>query len=185
MRKDFGKKPYFYPLPVLIIGTYDANGTPDAMNAAWGGLYQSDMVELCLSAGHKTCKNILATGAFTVSFADKANVVPADYVGIASGNTVKDKIARAGWTVTKSHKVNAPIINELPMALECTYVRTTEEGNILGRIENISADERILDENGNIDAGKLQPIAYDPADNTYKVLGDTVGRAFADGKAKA
>lgn len=181
MRKNFGAKPWFYPLPVLIIGTYDENEKADAMNAAWGGLYQSNLIELCLSEGHKTTKNIKKTGAFTVSFADKENVVASDYVGIASGNDTPDKMEKAGFTTVKSENVNAPIINELPLALECEFVRTTSEGNIIGKIVNISADEKILDENGELDLEKFKPISYEPAHNTYRILGEIVGKAFFDG----
>ena len=118
MRKNFGVKPWFYPLPVLIVGSYDENGQADAMNAAWGGLYDANLVELCLSSGHKTTKNIKATGAFTISFADAKNVAKCDYVGIVSANNTPDKMEKAGFTVTKSSFVNAPIIEELPMTLE-------------------------------------------------------------------
>lgn len=100
MRKDFGVNPWFYPLPVLIIGTYDENGKPDAMNAAWGGLYDSNLVELCLSASHKTTKNINPKKAFTVSFADAENVAACDYVGIVSGNDTPDKMEKAGFMAT-------------------------------------------------------------------------------------
>lgn len=183
MRKNFGVKPWFYPLPVLIIGTYDENGSPDAMNAAWGGLYESNMVELCLSAGHKTTKNIKAKGAFTVSFADAAHVAACDYVGIVSANNTPDKMKKAGFTVTKSELVDAPIINELPMTLECRLVKVTEEGNIIGEIVNISADESILGDGGNIDVAKLRPIAFEPVGNGYYVLGEKVGNAFSDGNS--
>ena len=182
MRKNFKVKPWFYPLPVLIIGTYDENGKADAMNAAWGGLYQSNLVELCLSENHKTTKNIMKTGAFTVSFADEENVVASDYVGIVSGNDTFDKMEKAGFTTVKSENVNAPIINELPLTLECEFVRTTSEGNIIGKIINISADEKILDENGELDFEKFKPISFEPAHNTYRVLGEIVGKAFSDGK---
>lgn len=181
MRKDFGAKPWFYPLPVLIVGTYDEDGNPDAMNAAWGGLYQSNMVELCLSAGHKTTKNIMKTGAFTVSFADSKNVVASDYVGIVSGNNTPDKMQKSGFTTEKSKKVNAPIINELPFTMECEFVRETEEGNIIGKVVNISVDDSILDKNGNVDFDLFKPIAFEPINNTYRVLGEVVGQAFADG----
>lgn len=181
MRKDFGSKPWFYPLPVLIVASYNESGKADAMNAAWGGLYQGDMVELCLSAGHKTTKNILKTKSFTVSFADEKNVIASDYVGMVSGNSTPDKMEKSGFTVTKSKKVNAPIINELPFALECEYVKSTEEGNIIGKIVNISVDESILNESGNVDLNKFKPISYEPIDNTYRVLGEVVGKAFSDG----
>lgn len=181
MRKNFGAKPWFYPLPVLIIGTYDENGTPDAMNAAWGGLYDSDKVVLCLSAGHKTTANLLRKGAFTVSFADAAHVVEADFVGMVSANQVPDKLAKAGLHTRKSETVDAPIIDEFPMTLECKFLRATEEGNIIGQIVNICADERILGEDGKIDPDKFQPISFEPVHNTYRKLGDVVGNAFRDG----
>ena len=181
MRKNFGVKPWFYPLPVLIIGSYDEAGNADAMNAAWGGLYDANMVELCLSAGHKTTKNIKAKKAFTVSFADAKHVEACDYVGIVSGNNTPDKMEKAGFTTVKSEFVDAPIIQELPMTLECRLVKVTEDGNIIGEIVNISADESVLDEAGKIDVKKLQPISYAPVSNDYLVLGESVGKAFSDG----
>lgn len=181
MRKDFGVKSWFYPLPVLIIGTYDANGKADAMNAAWGGLYDSNLVELCLSEGHKTYKNIIEKKAFTISFATANTVKASDYVGIVSGNNTPDKMEKAGFTTTKSQFVDAPIIDQYPLTLECEFVRTTSEGNVIGRIVNISADESILDEQGKISVDKLQPISYEPVSNSYYVLGQKVGQAFKDG----
>ena len=183
MRKNFGVKPWFYPLPVLIIGTYDKQGEPDAMNAAWGGLYEANMVELCLSARHKTTQNIKAKGAFTVSFADAAHVAACDYVVMVSANDIPDKMKKAGFTVTKSEFVDAPVINELPMTLECKLAKVTEDGNIIGEIVNISADESILGEDGIIDVSKLRPIAFEPVKNGYHVLGERVGNAFKDGGA--
>ena len=182
MRKDFGANPWFYPLPVLIIGTYDENGDPDAMNAAWGGLYDTNLVELCLSADHKTTKNIKVKQAFTVSFGDADHVAACDYVGIVSGNNTPDKMEKAGLTAEKSKFVDAPTFAELPLTLECKYVRTTEEGNVIGEIVNINADEKILDENGSIDITKLRPISYEPVHNGYYVIGEKVGTAFSDGK---
>ncbi|MCM1298763.1 MAG: flavin reductase family protein [Firmicutes bacterium] len=181
MRKDFGAKTWMYPLPVLIIGTYDEDGNADAMNAAWGGIYDTNKVVLCLSADHKTTKNIKAKGAFTVSFADEAHVVSCDYVGIVSANKEPDKLKKAGFTVTKSSHVDAPVINELPMALECRLVKFNEDGNVIGEIVNVSADESVLDENGKVDPAKLRPIAFDPVNNGYLVLGERVGSAFSDG----
>lgn len=163
MRKNFGVKSWFYPQPVLIIGTYDENGSPDAMNAAWGGLYDGNKVELCLSAGHKTTKNIQATGAFTVSFADAANLVASDYVGLASANTEPKKMEKSGFHLTKSQFVNAPLIDELPVAMECKLVKINEDGNI--------------------DFSKFRPISFEPVHNGYHVLGERVGNAFQDGTA--
>lgn len=183
MRKDFGVKPWFYPLPVLIIGTYDEAEHANAMNAAWGGLYDSNLVELCLGADRKTVKNINLKKAFTVSFADAAHVAASDYVGIVSGNNTPDKMEKAGFSTEKSKFVDAPVIRELPLTLECNYVRTTEEGNIIGEIVNINADESILDANGDIDITKLRPISYEPVHNGYYVIGEKVGQAFSDGNA--
>lgn len=183
MRKDFGSKPWFYPLPVLIVGTYDAQGRPDAMNAAWGGLYDANLVELCLSSGHKTYKNIQEKKAFTVSFGDAANVAACDYVGLVSGNNTPDKMEKAGLTAEKSAVVDAPLFQELPLTLECRFVRTTKEGNVIGEIVNISADERILGADGNISMEKFRPIAFEPVHNGYHVLGEKVGDAFKSGNA--
>ena len=182
MRKNFGAKPYTYPQPVLIISAYDENGTPDAMNAAWGGISDDTQISMCLSAGHKTVKNIQARKAFTVSMADAAHVVACDYVGIVSGNKVPDKFEKAGFHATKSEFVDAPLIDELPMTLECTLVSYDPETcRLVGEIVNVSADERILDENGKIDPAKLEPITFDPVSNAYLKLGEKVGNAFKDG----
>lgn len=183
MRKNFGQQTWFYPLPVLIVGSYDENGKADAMNAGWGGIYERNQVVLCLSAGHKTTKNIKAKGAFTVSFADAAHVAAADYVGMVSGNDTPDKMEKAGFHTTKSEYVDAPVIDELPMALECRLVKVNEDGNIIGEIVNVSADEAVLDENGKIDPAKLQAIAFDPVNSAYLKLGEKVGNAFKDGAA--
>lgn len=181
MRKNFGAKTYLYPLPVLIVAAYDENGTPNAMNAAWGGISDDNQVALCLSAGHKTTKNILAKGAFTVSMADAAHVVECDYLGVVSGNKEPNKLAKAGLHAVKSEFVDAPVIEELPMTLECKLIKVTQEGLILGEIVNVSADESILDKSGKIDPAKLRPITFDPVNNKYIQLGEVVGNAFRDG----
>lgn len=179
MRKNFGAKPYLYPMPVLIIGTYDENGTPNAMNAAWGGIcgYKEIIIDL---GEHKTTDNIRLNQAFTVSIADEAHVLEADYVGIVSANTVPDKLERIGLHTTKSAFVNAPIIDEFPMALECRLKRFTEDG-VVGEILNVSIDERVLDENGSVDPLKLCAISFDPINNTYLKVTEKIGNAFADG----
>ena len=115
MRKNFGAKPMTYPQPVFIVAAYDENGVPNAMNAAWGGIAESDRITMCLSSGHKTVKNILKTGAFTVSMADADHVVECDYVGVVSGNKVPDKLEKAGFHTFRSELVDAPLIEELPM----------------------------------------------------------------------
>ena len=182
MRKDFGVKTWLYPMPVLIVAAYDENGDPNCMNAAWGGIYDTNQVMVCLADDHKTTKNILASKAFTVSVADAKHVVEADYVGTASGNDTPDKMVKAGFTTTKSNFVNAPIINELPMTLECKLLKFNEDGICVGEIVNVSADETVLDANGQIDPQKLEAITYDPVRHTYIKLGEVVGNAFADGK---
>lgn len=182
MRKNFGAKPILYPQPVFIIGSYDENGTPDAMNAAWGGISEMNEISMCLSDDHKTVKNILARGAFTVSMATADQVVPCDYVGIVSANDVPDKFKKAGFHPVKSEFVDAPLIEELPMALECKLISYDAEScRMVGEIVNVSADESVLTD-GKIDPTKLRPITYDGMDHSYYVLGEKVGNAFRDGK---
>ena len=182
MRRNFGAKPWTYPQPVFIIATYGEDGTPDAMNAAWGGISDDTQISMCLSAGHKTVANILARGAFTVSMADAAHVAECDYVGIESANKVPDKLAKAGFHTEKAEHVDAPVILELPMAVECGLVSYDKETcRLVGEIVNVSADEKILDENGKIDSAKLEPIVFDPVNNAYLKLGEKVGNAFKDG----
>ncbi|MBP1582136.1 MAG: flavin reductase family protein [Oscillospiraceae bacterium] len=182
MRKNFGAKPILYPQPVFILATYGKDGTPDAMNAAWGGISESNQITMCISAGHKTMENILARGAFTVSMADADHVVECDYVGIVSGNKEPKKVEKAGFHTTKSEFVDAPLIDELPMALECKLLSYDPEScRLVGEIINVCADEKVLDEKGNIDPAKLRPITYDPMNHAYLVLGEKVGNAFSDG----
>ncbi len=183
MRKNLGAKPYTYPQPVFILAAYDENGKPDAMNAAWGGISDGDELFMCISAGHKTTKNLLNRKAFTVSMADVKNVVACDYVGIVSGNTEPNKFEKAGFHAVKSEFVDAPVIEELPVAVECR-LRSYDpaSGRLVGEIVNVSVDERVLDANGKVDVEKVQPITFDPFNNTYVALGKTVGTAFSDGK---
>lgn len=182
MRKNFGAKPWTYPQPVFIIASYDEEGRADAMNAAWGGISDDTQISLCLSAEHKTVKNIQARGAFTVSMADAAHVIACDYVGIVSGNDVPDKLEKAGFHTTKSQFVDAPLIDELPMAVECRLISYDPETcRMVGEIVNVCADESILDERGKIDPDRLQPIVFDPVNNAYRKLGEKAGYAFRDG----
>ncbi len=182
MRKNFGAKAWTYPQPVFIIATYDENGNPDAMNAAWGGIDYDDRINLCLSAGHKTVANILANNAFTVSMADVDHYIACDYVGCVSANRVPDKFARAGFHATRSEFVNAPLIDELPMAVECTLISYDPETcHLVGKIINVCADERILDDEGRIDPARLRPVTFDPVNNAYLAIGEKVGNAFSDG----
>ena len=182
MRKNFGAKTWLYPMPVLIVGTYDTHGVPNAMNAAWGGIYDTNQVMLCLADDHKTTENIKNSGAFTVSFATAKTVVPCDYVGITSANDVPDKLERAGFHAIRAEHVNAPIIEELPMTVECKLIKFNEDGICIGEIVNVCADESILGVDGRIDPKKLDPIIYDSVTHAYWRFGEKVGTAFADGK---
>lgn len=183
MRKNFGSKPWTYPQPVFILATYGEDGIPDAMNAAWGGISEANELTMCISAGHKTTANILSRKAFTVSMADAGHVVECDYVGIVSGNDVPGKLEKAGFHTTRSDFVDAPLIDELPMALECRLVSYDPEScRLVGEIVNVSADDAVLDADGKIDPDKLQPITFDPIHNAYRKLGEKVGNAFQDGR---
>ena len=182
-RKSFGAKPLSCPQPVWIIATYDENGVPNAMNAAWGGISEEREVAVCLSPEHKTCRNFAVTGAFTVSMGDASHVAGCDYVGIVSGSDVPDKFARAGFTASKSELVNAPIINELAICLECRVIGFDPESCILrGEIINVSVDESALTE-GRLDLQKAAPICIDPFNHSYHVIGEPVGTAWGSGRA--
>lgn len=179
-RMNFGAKPLMYPQPVLIIGTYDENGVPNAMNAAWG--ITTDFQEISISlSDHKTTENLEKTGAFTVSMATEDQVVPCDYVGIESGRNVPNKFEKAGFHATKSEFVNAPLIDELPLTLECK-VKSFEDGILVGEIVNVSADESVITD-GKVDITKVRPISFDPFGNAYYGVGQKVGNAFKDGSA--
>ena len=182
MRKNFGAKPYTYPQPVFIVAAYGPDGTPNAMNAAWGGISDTTELSLCLSAGHKTTQNILALKAFTVSMADAVHVTQCDYLGVVSANDVPDKLARAGFHTTKSEFVDAPLIDELAMAVECRLVSyDPDTGRLVGEIVNVSVDESVLTPDGKVDLDKLAPIVFDPINNAYHKLGEREGNAFQDG----
>ena len=184
MRKNFGSKSWVYPMPSFIVAAYDENGKPNAMNAAWGGIYTEGMIGICLSKGHKTTANIFANKAYTVSIATEDQLKACDYVGLVSGNKVPDKFEKAGFHAVKSEFVNAPIIEELPMTLECEFVSYDEESNFMvGKIVNVSADEKILDEKGNIQPELLKPLLFDSCNHAYLSVGKKAGNAFSDGKS--
>lgn len=183
MRKNLNPKAYIYPLPVLIVGTYDENGVANAMNAAWGTVCDANQVSICLSSEHKTVKNLLKTRAFTVAIADVKNVVAADYVGIISGNSAPDKLEKTGWKISKSEFVNAPIIEDMSLVLECRLVKYDKTTEIcVGEVVNVNVDESILDANGKVDLAKFEPICYDCEMHGYYKLGEKVGNAFSDGQ---
>lgn len=182
MRKNFGAKAILYPQPVFIIASYNPDGTANAMNAAWGGISESDEISMCISEDHQTTRNILERCAFTVSMATADKVAACDYVGIVSGCDVPDKLDRACFHTEKSEFVDAPIIRELPMAVECRLVSYDPEScRLVGKVVNVCAEESVLTD-GKIDPAKLRPITYDGMNHTYLVLGEKVGNAFSDGK---
>lgn len=179
-RVNYGAKPLMYPQPVLIIATYDENGVPNAMNAAWG--ITTDYQEITISlSDHKTTDNLMLKKAFTVSMATEGQVLASDYVGIESARKVPDKFAKAGFHATKSAFVDAPLIDELPLAMECK-VKSFENGILIGEIVNVSADESVVTD-GAVDITKVKPISFDPFSNGYFAVGERVGNAFKDGMA--
>ena len=165
MKKNLGKKNWMFPMPVLMIGTYGEDGTPDVMNAAWGGITLEDEITICIDTSHKTWENIAARKAFTVAF------------GTA------DKVSKSGLTVTKSKFVDAPVINELPLVLECELVSMNDENcNVVGKIVNCAVEEAALTD-GKPDAAKMKPICFDPCAHVYRIMGDVVATAFSVGKS--
>ena len=181
IRVNFGAKPILYPQPVFIIASYNADGNANAMNAAWGGVSEENEITMCIDSGHKTTENVLARKAFTVSMGTADYVAECDYVGVASGNKVPDKLEKCGFHTTKSEFVDAPLIEELPMALECRLKSYDPETcRMVGEVVNVCADESVLTD-GKIDPAKLRPIIFDGVHHTYHVLGEKVGKAFSDG----
>lgn len=183
--KSFGQKPWILPQPVLIIGTYNSDGTPNAMNAAWGG--QWDMKEIMISMGaHATTENLDRCGDFTVAFATKETMVASDFVGIVSAKNDSQKMQKTGWSVIKADNVNAPVFTDFPMTLECRILRKIDETsdgyNLVAEIVNILVDEAYIGEDGKPDVEKMQLITYEPVRHGYLVMGERVGKAFADGK---
>lgn len=189
MRKDFGPKTWLYPMPVLIIGTYDENGEPDAMNAAYGGIFDDRRIAFYVGRTYvsQTQENIAKNRAFTISIGTKDTVVISDYVGIVTKMEDKKKMDRTGLHAFKSKFVNAPLFEEFPFTLECKLVTSDDSclyrqsGVVIGEIVNVSIDESILT-NGKVDVKKLQPIAYDPINNKYILLEEEVATAFSVGK---
>lgn len=182
MRKNLGVKTLLYPQPVIMIASYDENDNPDCMNAAWGAISDYNKISICVSKDHKTTSNILLKKAFTVSPGIKKFVKECDYLGIVSGNNVKNKLEVCNFHTRKSELVNAPLIEEFPLTLECKLISYNEEAEMLvGEILNVTADESILTD-GKVDISKLEPISYDPDNFTYLLVNDEVGKAFKDGK---
>lgn len=185
MKRNFQPKAWFLPQPVMIIGTYDADGTPNAMNAAWGG--QWDYNEVMISMGnHATTDNLNRTGEFTIAFATADTIVEADYVGLVSGRKVHDKVVRAGLASTKAEHVDAPVFDAFPMTMECRITQKIDESEtgyyIVAEVVNIICDERYLAPDGKPDVERMGLITFDPVHNGYIQLGHRVGDAFSTGK---
>lgn len=184
MLKDLGVKPYTFPMPVLMIATYNEDGTVDVMNMAWGGVCAENMVALNIDEDHKTSANIKARGAFTLSVADIPHIEAADFFGIATGNSMKDKFERSGMHAVKSARVDAPVIEEFPLTLECKVAecRQTVYGfRVLGEIVNVLADEKVLDEKGKVIPEKLNAFVFDQCRSGYYAVGEKVGQAWQTG----
>jgi len=184
MKKNIGVVPAVYPMPVLIVAAYDKDGKTNAMNVAWGQICDDDKIILFIGEGKKTWLNIMETKAFTVAIADKAHMAEADYLGIATGNKVSDKFARTGLHETKSELVNAPVIEEFPLTMECEFLelaKTEYISGIVGKIVNVKAEENVLDEKGKVDPVKLQAIMFDQFRNGYYMTGEHAGQAWNAG----
>ena len=185
MKKDLGVKPYLYPMPVLMIATYGEDGTVDVMNMAWGGICDHDKVALNISESHKTAENIKKRMAFTLSIADIPHLQAADFFGIASGNKMADKFARSGLHAVKSEKVDAPVVEEFPLTLECRvmeYHHTDYGFRVVGEIINVLAEESVLDEKGKVDPKRLNAFVFDTFQSGYYAIGEKVGQAWSSGK---
>ena len=183
MRKNIKTTEAIFPMPVLMIGTYNEDESVDVMNAAWGMMIDRNIIALNLTETHKTVKNIKQRKAFTVSIANSDNVVAADYLGIVSGNNTPDKFANTKLTAIKSENVDAPIINEFPICMECEFIEYQDSdygAGVIGKVVNVTADESVL--NGDIvDISKVNAIAFDPYTHGYYKVGERVGEAFREG----
>ena len=183
MRKKLKITEGIFPMPVLMVATYNGDGTVNVMNAAWGTMQERNVVALNLSESHKTVENIKARGAFTVGIADAKHVVEADYFGIASGNSEPKKFEKSGLTASKAEAVDAPVVNEFPLCLECEFIeyQQNEYGiGVIGRVVNVTADESVMP-NGKLDMSLVDAIAFDPYTHGYYRVTERVGEAFKDG----
>jgi len=184
MKKNLGVKCYLYPMPTYMIGTYNENGSVDVMMMAWGGICAENMVALNLESDHRTVANLRARGAFTLAVPGTDTIRESDFFGIATSNKMPDKFERSGLHAEKSARVDAPVITEYPLTLECRVVEMQEQPyglRVLGEIVNVLADEETLDEKGRIDAEKLHAFAFDPMRNGYYALGEKAGQAWHSG----
>ena len=183
MRMKLNLTEGIFPMPVLMVATYNEDGSVNVMNAAWGTMQERGNVALKLSETHKTVKNIKKRGAFTVSIADAAHVIEADYFGVESGNKVAQKLENSGLTASKSEIIDAPIINEFPLCLECEFIEY-QDGKygcgVIGKVVNVTADETVMVD-GKVDMSLVNAIAFDPYTHGYYKVTERVGEAFKDG----
>ena len=185
MKKDIGVIPAVYPMPVLMVAAYDKNEKVNVMNVAWGQICDMDKIILFIGEGKRTWLNIKESKAFTVALADESHIDVADFFGIASGNKMDDKFERTGYHATKSDKVNAPIIEEFPLTMECElleFLHTDYVDGIVGKIAGVKAEESVLDEKGKVDPEKLKAVLFDQFKNGYYAVGDKVATAWNAGK---
>lgn len=183
MRVNIKTTEAIFPMPVLLVATYNEDGSIDVMNAAWGTMLERDHVILNLTETHKTVQNIKARKAFTVSIADAAHVTEADYFGVVSGNNTPDKFANSGLTAEKSTLVDAPVINEFPICMECEFIEYQDDQygcGVIGKVVNVTADESVMD-GDHVDIEKVCAIAFDPYTHGYYKVTERVGNAFKDG----
>ena len=178
-RANFPGLTFLVPEPAIMIATYDANNNPDVMLAAWASQSDGDKIKVHLSE-HKTTDNLRLKKAFTVSFATVPTLAQSDYLGTVSAKDVPDKVKRVGFTTHKAPNVNAPIVDQYPVALECQAV-SFENGVLIGKVINTSADKSVLDADGNIDMGKMQVVAFDQVTNTYRTVDGVIGKAWEIG----
>lgn len=184
MKKKLGVVPGVYPMPVLMVAAYDENGKVNVMNAAWGMICAMDKIALFIDEDHKTTQNLLKSKAFTVSLADRDHMDVADFFGIASGNKMNDKFERTGYTAVKSEFVNAPVIDEFPLVMECELNEVVSNESfycIVGKIVNTAAEEKVLSDNGKVDPAKLNALIFDQFQSSYYVSGEKAGRAWNAG----
>lgn len=182
MKKELKVCPAIFPMPVILIATYNDDGSIDVMNAAWGCAFDTNQIELNISDNHRTTENIRKRKAFTVSLADVKNMVSADYVGIVSASKEPKKFEKTGWKAHKSEVVDAPILDDLPYSMECTLECFKEDYGIIGNIKRLLVDDEFINDKGQVDLHKMQIISYDPFNHGYYVIGEKVGQAFSEGR---
>ncbi len=181
MKKDIKNVSGIFPMPVLMIGTYNEDGSTNLMNAAWGMAQSMTHLKLCLTESHKTVKNMKRTGYCTVALGTEEHMTAADFVGLVSGNSVGDKFEKTGLHSQKSENVDAPVIEEFPICMECKVIGFENDGTLV-EVVNVLADEKYINEDGTLNLSEMGILAYDPYGHGYYKVGEKVGQAFNEGK---